>query len=660
MLFKRFFFFLFIVLVFQIEGLHRDYYSSWDYCYYHLTPALLRESELTTDLAKIIPHNGKRCKYVISFEPLKMADCINKSIYPGYVDFDFNKYRNHLKRQLEYYKNNSYCNCYWPEYSIEAAEINNLAYLLFEDLFLSTSLYDLTEDYFEQQKFICTSSSYLSFHEILVALVAREFHFVDYYNVCKDIEEYSKTAYSEIEYEIIRNKIGEILEILHDRFLKLYCSCYNKHPNIEIENEIFFLKLYIGEIFDFTSIDYVSKIDQLDFISDFKRIHKRAKTKNRIRLIDRSVKPTKPKTTFCPESDILTEQGTILNNLLLHKEAINTLTNAINLNPSNRNAYLERALAYFETDQLDMALMDYQTYKKLVNHTPFKNNKHYFEMIENSYNPMNKIEFSGGMIKGIKDGAKDSAKEFVPSTLDCFRGILYGLWAFACSPIEISQEMASAAYSIGEFLYSHNSEECLFCVIPELRELSLTWNSIDEYSKGQKIGYLIGKYGVDIFAPIGAIKGVNKLKALKRANVISTLEICSESISNRTLIVEESAKRAKNRSHVLACSKNKILTKSSNVKYHVMQKKHAWDKIIPLSGNVEDDFIKIISIIEEHDLINEKYLRSATQFPRNLPVKNLLLLEYKSPLGNFEVQIFLEKYMDSGEIFLKNAWVITR
>lgn len=64
--------------------------------------------------------------------------------------------------------------------------------------------------------------------------------------------------------------------------------------------------------------------------------------------------------SFSVQSEILLEQGAIFNVLMLHKNAIEVLSQAIKLNSSNREAYFERALAYFETNQIALALNDYE------------------------------------------------------------------------------------------------------------------------------------------------------------------------------------------------------------------------------------------------------------------------------------------------------------
>jgi hypothetical protein len=91
-----------------------------------------------------------------------------------------------------------------------------------------------------------------------------------------------------------------------------------------------------------------------------------------------------------------------------------------------------------------------------------------------------------------------------------------------------------------------------------------------------------------------------------------------------------------------------------------MQPKHAWDKLLKLSGNVEEDFIQVLTFLENKNIMNLENLRSTVLFPRNAVIKNVHLLEYKAIIDGYEIQVFFEKYLDSGEIFLKNAWVITK
>lgn len=686
---------LFIHFLPQMEALNRDYSDrTFPHCFSHLTPSQLKQSNITHELARFIPAFDRQCiekaDYYPEYRKWHFTYCPNLSFYFGYIDFSYCKFRSHLRRHLEYCQKYPDCTCFWPELSqnANAANISDTAYLLFRDLILTTALSSLLEDDEEQCEFILTDTEYCNIHGLTIALIARQLHFIDYYNVCHYIRNYSSAKYEEKEDAEINDRVDDILEVLYQKFLDLYVSCYSKHPNEDICNKISFMKFLMDDIsgFDkptrflnefsspsryknFSLDDYIiSNLQTIDTpiqleepkaLSDqYNQIQKRNCSESFI-LTEASViiDPS-----FSPESDMLLEQGTLFNNLLLYKEAIDVLTLAIQLNPSNLNAYLERAMAYFETNQLSLAIQDYEIAKKLKFNPPFKLNSQQLMKLVTIYIPENKLEFSNGLFLGVIEGGNNAALEFIPSLVSSCRGILQGLWAFACSPREISQNMLNTAYAMGDFISTHSSAECFQCVVPELKELSLTWAQDNDYSKGKKIGYLIGKYGLEILAPAGFLKGISKYRALKRANTMYTLECCTASQAKNAKILEESFKRAVKREVLIndSIKSGKILVKNKNVQYHVMQPKHAWDKIVRISGNAEEDFRKVLTFLEDKKIINPNNLRNTTAFPPDKLVKNIHLLEYSANVEGHSIQIFLEKYLETGEIFLKNGWVVTK
>ena len=360
---------------------------------------------------------------------------------------------------------------------------------------------------------------------------------------------------------------------------------------------------------------------------------------------------------FSIELDIFLEQGTLFNNLSLYDDAIVFLNLAIQKNPSCRDAYIERAYAYFETNRLPLALKDYESAKRL---TIIPGMQMDVLFMAGAYIPANKSKFSQGLIVGTLKGAKTATVEFIPSIFSCCTGILNGLWAFACSPAEVSHEVINTSYAIGEYISTHSSLECLEYVVPELRELSLTWDQLEDYSRGEKIGYIIGKYGVDIFAPLGAVKGVKKLRSLKRANTMATLECCIASQVKQVKVLEESAKFASVKTAYCELAKNgRIVTKCSNSQVHIMQKKHAWDKLITLSGAVEEDFAKVAFLLEEHNVIDKSYVIGNPKFyPKEAPKISKVI--YEKNINGFIVHVQVETYLDTGTSFLQDAWVVTK
>lgn len=360
------------------------------------------------------------------------------------------------------------------------------------------------------------------------------------------------------------------------------------------------------------------------------------------------------------QSKILVERGARFNDRLLYPYAIPVLTTAIQFSSHHRDAYIERAIAYFENNQLQLALKDYERAKKLTIVVPFRASSR-MKMLDSVYVPGNKTEFAKGLVSGTLDGAKVSSVEFIPSIFSCCRGIVHGLWAFACSPKEVCQEMIDATYVMGEFISQHSTAECLQCVVPELRELATIWHQLDDYSRGIKIGYIIGKYGVDIFAPASALKGINKIRALKRANAMCTFESCAISEIKQAKILEESTKRAATRTTFIeSAKKGKIFIKNSNTQYHIMQKKHAWERVIPLSGDIEQDFAKVITLLEESNIADKAFLKKPPElFPVKAPYE-ISKTVYEKIINDYTIHIELETYLETEIVFLKDAWVITK
>ncbi len=668
---------IFSLLIVNLFSLNREYRSDCDednrfQDYYN--PCCSNHAPcgfpdwIFSNLIKLIPATGAEC-----------IKCNKKSIYLGYLDPDFKKYRSHFINQLQYYKRNSNCDCYWPEYSSRASKINDSAYLLFRELISNTALSDLLKYPEEQRIFIGNPGWFLNSHGLTVSFIAQQFRFSDYYHVCKDIENYSVSHYSERDVAKISDKLEHILEALYAQFFSLYQDCFAKHSNLNIEQEIRLMKLLV---YDTSTIDILNVPHQKssceinetlrttnllveleknetrkeNFFNQPSMINKKFNSNlNKMKFDDPIVSRN-----FSIQSEILLEQGCILNCCFLYKKSIDVLTQALNINFYNREAYIERAMAYFETNQIELALKDYNFIKKLTI-PPFKSTAN--QKLRGKYIPDHKTDFAKGLLNGILEGGLESGKEFIPSVLSCCRGILHGLWAFASSPSQVSQEMIDTAYAIGEYITSHDALECFECVVPELKDLSLTWHNIDDHHKGKKIGYIIGKYGIEIFAPLGLVKanfvfksGITKYKKFHRANIVQTLERCAESSSVQKKILERSAEFAAKREMIIqeAAKNGSLLIKTDNVINHVMQEHHHWEKVIELTGNKIEDFKKVIGLVENNKIIQKINIHD-TFIHKNLPIK---VIEYRMEIKSYEVAILMESYFETGESFLKNAYVI--
>ncbi|CCB90795.1 putative uncharacterized protein [Waddlia chondrophila 2032/99] len=84
-----------------------------------------------------------------------------------------------------------------------------------------------------------------------------------------------------------------------------------------------------------------------------------------------------------------------------------------------------------------------------------------------------------------------------------------------------------------------------------------------------------------------------------------------------------------------------------------MQKKHAWDKLVKLSGNKAEDFAKVSSLLEESGILSEKNILRTREFYNGKIIRS----DYKIIINNFEVQAVFETQVGNELFFLKDAWV---
>jgi tetratricopeptide (TPR) repeat protein len=359
------------------------------------------------------------------------------------------------------------------------------------------------------------------------------------------------------------------------------------------------------------------------------------------------------------KSQILLFQAANLNNLNLYKEAIHVINSILATNNYSYDLYLERAYSYFGLGKIDLAVNDYEEAQKYNVQPPFVAPKIF---VDNVYIPKEKLQFSQGLLSGTIEGCKISAVEFLPSLLSCCKGMGYGLWCFVCSPSEVSQEFANSVYSLVQQIVSNTAKENLELFVPEIKELCLKWDFLDDHQKGLKIGFIIGKYGTEVFiAPAAVVKGAKTCYNFRRANTALTLQQISQSNVKKIKILEESSKRVTLQEQLIkeAVQKNKILTKSSNAQNHIMQEKHAWDKLIKISGNVEEDFKKLAALLEENNIIDKAFMKGEPQlFPATSPRINKVT--YQKTIDKYTVRIECETYLDTGLTFIKDGWVVTK
>lgn len=604
---------------------------------------------ISRDLLRLIPKAADKCTFI---------HCQNHPIYFGYLDPSCGRYRFYLLQHLEYSSRYVECNCYWPECSEAAAEISDVAYMLFNNLVTKTALNSLLDDKNEQRLFQKCDNANLNHHGMTVGFIAQHFQFSHYYHTCRDVEEYTRMKYGFKDCMKIKSVLNNILDTLYPKFLSLYRTCLTRHHNSEIEREVKFMKLLVrdAEGLDLSiSAPYFE--EKLESKDKKKKIHKGKQKKHRKKqkedsslsqvMLIRTAKNDFRSGVI--QSDFSYEKGSVCTDFLLYEDAIAALDTAIQLDPLNENACIERARAYFETGDMALALKEYKALQN-AQLTP-RTYEDFLLSLDKS------IAFPKGLLAGTIEGAKVSAKEFVPSVMSSCKGIGHGLWSFVCSPDEVSRELLCAAYELGSYLNTLDAKECLELVVPEVRELGLNWHALDDYERGNRIGYIIGKYGVDVFVPgIVTMKGVRLVQNLKKANIMMTLEMCAASNTKQAVIIEESIKHAAKRNQLVSVVKSgKIIPRNSNVQFHVMQPKHAWDKLIALGASQEEDFRTVIAMLEKSGIMND-----ACRVNMVARGKQFFQIEHEMVIEGYKVRAVFIKDSLSGEMLLNDAWVVTR
>lgn len=259
-----------------------------------------------------------------------------------------------------------------------------------------------------------------------------------------------------------------------------------------------------------------------------------------IAFIDAAKRAEKPELI----SESYLQQGQAYEETLEYDKAIICLTKAIEANPNNKNAYLERAVAYFEVGDTQACLLDYLT-SGLKPHPISKDSNEL-------------LSFSLGLTKGILEGSVQAGIDCVPSLLSSLQGIGQGLWAFAQDPVHVSKEFVQAAQACFQFIQSNTPQEVLSTIVPELKELFDQWDQLGDEKKGEISGVVIGKYGVDIFAGVGLTKAMKLYRDLKRANNLMTFEAMAISERNCAMIQLEATRKAQARKKNLQQSSLKV------------------------------------------------------------------------------------------------------
>lgn len=460
--------------------------------------------------------------------------CCAPVIYHGYLDWNNRLYFYQLKNHLLYLNENNLCSCYWPQLNPAAQKISNDISIKLEDTFTPYYSNELFEHFTPQNVkksevkikaplgwtlgYPYKDGGKRTLHEMISSLLTHAFFYTHYRNILLDLDQYAFRHFSSDQSSAINKILIAIEEGIHEPFLAIYSQCLAEHPHPKIYYERGMVLFHRG--------------DTLDSLEDIRKFISYAEKNRYHKLLT---------------SDLYLKEGRLLSECLSYDEAIVALTRAIEKDSSNKDAYFERAIAYFETGDFSKAISDY-----------LASGIHPKKIDSKNVGGFNSITFGQGIALGMLKGGQDSTTEFVPSLLSSFRGISRGIWACVSNPIETSQEMVDCVYACLEFIKDNTAKEVLCKLVPELQECLNKWEQLDDYTKGKHIGYVIGKYGVDIFIASGSVKAIQIYRNLRRANALMTLETASISPKLAQEVLAQAAKEEVIRNNFLKGGNLKI------------------------------------------------------------------------------------------------------
>ncbi len=187
-----------------------------------------------------------------------------------------------------------------------------------------------------------------------------------------------------------------------------------------------------------------------------------------------------------------------------YDDAILSLSHVIAQDPKNKQAYFERAVAYFEMGKFEESLSDY-----LASDT-----KSFDSSIKGTFS----LDYAEGLLKGMKKGVQEEFADMLPMWAPIMN---VGLWALTYSQVPSAKLITATLSCIAAAGVYFAADQ----MVAELKELVTNWNQLSEGNRGELAGYLIGKYGVDVFAFAGSAKVMEAYRNLKRANQLLNFEI---------------------------------------------------------------------------------------------------------------------------------------
>lgn len=563
----------------------------------------------------------------------------------GYFRQWNHKYFHFFKHYLHYCSENPTCDCHWPETSYYAVRTNDRVYSLlksFAELELIDSRFSpywmAKERLFKAKGFLWTLKGNVytngnieycpNSHGMASSLTTYTFFYSQYHSLLLEVASFIDDYGSYDMTSQAIDRIYQTLGFVSNQLLNNYNYCLNRHPHPRIYYERGMIHMHAGRIGK--ALEDVSTLIQL--------------MSNNQLLDDRSF-----------ASSMYQQEGEAYANIGMYDKAISSLTQAIARDPHNKEAYFQRAAAYFETGSFDLALHDYLVSEKSKNRMPIK--------------AQTSQEFSDAFMQGLAKGAKEGAINFFPS-------LFSAAYQITVHPVDTATHLANTCWDLMLATREYLKEvdwsrmeapgEDLFLTTtgafyePALQKLYAQFDHLTDAEKGAVFGYAIGHFGMDFLAGGTILKGAKYGIACKRAreaNQCFVLESLAVSEANAEAIAVAAAERITLRETLIHGTKaGRIVAKTPNAQFHIMQKKHAWDKLVNLTGNVEEDFKRVALLLEENSILSEEYFLRSQMFSQNKIIRS----DYKKTINGFNIQAIFETHVETNQTFLQDAWVITK
>ncbi|MCE5317663.1 MAG: tetratricopeptide repeat protein [Parachlamydia sp.] len=400
------------------------------------------------------------------------------------------KYFPFFKNFLIYSSQNVLCKCFWHERTRGAAEINNLVYrflysLAEQKLIRSdfSSFWASKEIRFDRKGRIYGKEYFPNSHGMASSLATYAFFYSHYEQILKEVMPAVDQNATDVLLGIVtRDQVYQTLQRVHDKFLDLYTLCLSKHPHPIIFYE--------------RSLLYMQSGDMQSSLADLKAMLELSQTEP-FSKFDLFISPAYQR---------LGETYAALNR---QEDAIEALNQSIVKDPNNAEAYFLRASVLFEKGDVMKALDDYHVSKKgnLLTNVPVKTS----------------AEFRDGLLSGLSQGGKEQAEFFA-----CPSGWQRSFWAEEQVVfVDALQFFANACEEAGR-AFALQSAEGVEGLPEEALQFFLSYLLLGDTEKGERLGTLIGKYGVCIFSGGQKIKQVDAYKRLQEANRLCNLAAVSQ------------------------------------------------------------------------------------------------------------------------------------